>query len=319
MSTSDWLICILFFGFIGLVILFGVFTVIDHFAEGIKERKAEREHEAYCAKEEGRRRWEQQKDANGHRAALRKHQDVVKKFADLTSSCFAAWNQLSRIAKTIRGTRTPSFAASVKHDVLQILSVFSIANGTVSKDIGRLYQAILREWMSGRRDLEDCLEDINSFEGDGISLPGTLQVFEISDRSITNNLTSCVAEAYLSLVTAAAKCCDASFAVGAAKAEYIRLLEPYLAGRANDQGAPSEGGINDSCQECNEAYQLLELPFGVGKDAVSDAKKEMAKNFHPDAFGNRRGARVAEEQLKRVNAACDHLLECRLSHEQPVG
>jgi DnaJ-class molecular chaperone len=112
--------------------------------------------------------------------------------------------------------------------------------------------------------------------------------------------------------------------VAAVQAEYNSLFEPYLAGCEGDQATsqPDSDGLqvssdadDNACPGCADAYQLLELPFGAGKDAVSGARGELAQSFHPDVFGNRRGARVAEEQLKRINEACDHLLDCPLSRE----
>jgi DnaJ-class molecular chaperone len=130
------------------------------------------------------------------------------------------------------------------------------------------------------------------------------------------------------LVVAAAGCCGASFAVAAVQAEYNALFEPYLAGCEREQATSqphsnrpkvSSDAEDNPCPECADAYELLELPFGAGKDAVSSARRELAKSFHPDVFGNRRGARVAEEQLKRINEASDHLLECQKSNKQTIG
>ncbi len=73
------------------------------------------------------------------------------------------------------------------------------------------------------------------------------------------------------------------------------------------------------CRECSRAYQLIELPFGAGADEIKRAQRELAKSLHPDVWGQRHGAGFAEEQLKRINSACDHLAQCRWSQWQHSG
>lgn len=124
--------------------------------------------------------------------------------------------------------------------------------------------------------------------------------------------------------------------------EYLKLLNAYLDGdddvcedasddNVNDEQLDDDGedddefdpsgseddespiGSADLCLECSKAYRLLELPFGAEADEVKKAQRELAKSLHPDVWGQRRGAGFAEEQLKRINAACDHLTQCQAS------
>ena len=112
--------------------------------------------------------------------------------------------------------------------------------------------------------------------------------------------------------------------------EFLKLLTAYLDGDGCDRDHASDaqpdnemlGGNDQSCSECSTAYQLLELPFGAPNDQVRTAQRELAKSLHPDSWGPKRGARFAEEQLKQVNAACDHLATCRTAQraaENPKG
>jgi hypothetical protein len=304
------------------VLVAGVFRSID-------EHRKQRDEKACREKEKTRLENERQRLRKKHKkeqkVALCKHREVVESIADLKSSCLASWDQVTRMAETFNGgSSAQSFANAVKHDVLQILSAFSTANGDITKDLGRLYQAISSRWYSTRPTIAECVYEIGNFEREEICLPATVQILHIADRLISNGLAARAAAAYSSLVVAAGGCCGASFAVAAVQAKYNSLFKPYLAGCEGDRATSqpesdgrqvSSDADGNACRGCADAYQLLELPFGAEKHAVSGARRELAKSFHPDVFGNRRGARVAEEQLKRINEACDHLLECQLSRE----
>jgi hypothetical protein len=269
--------------------------------------------------EEEKRKKEEQKIKKAQREAVRKYKQLVRQFLVLESECTPFWDLATRLTAALKASSEfLSFREVVEKDLLHILKLISVANGSVTKPLGQLYQAISSGWGERQQSIQSCKSEIARFRRAAICLPATVELMHHCDLVFNTQLTSSVAEAHKSFVIAARECCEPSHAVEAVQLEYFRLLEPYLAGCEGGQRTPARD-TTGSCQECNEAYQLLELPFGAGKDAVSDAKREMAKNFHPDAFGNRRGVRVAEEQLKRVNAACDHLLECRLSSEQPVG
>jgi hypothetical protein len=305
-----------------------IWALVAGIFRSIAEHRKQRDEKARREKEETRLENERQRLRKKHKkeqkAALCKHREVVESIAHLKSSCLATWDQVTRTAEAFHGgSGAQSFANAVKHDVLQILSALSTANGDITKDLGRLYQAISRRWYSTRPTIAECVYEIGNFEREEICLPATVQILHIADRLISNGLAARAAAAYSSLVVAAAGCCGASFAVAAVQAEYNALFEPYLAGCEGDQATsqPGDGrkvssdADDNACPECANAYQLLELPFGAGTDAVSGARRELAKSFHPDVFGNRRGARFAEEQLKRINEACDHLLDCPLSRE----
>lgn len=298
-----------------------IWMLVAIFFRSIFERRKQREemvrHEEEQANvEREKRRLRREK----HKAALSKYQEVVKNIADLNSRCRESWDQVMRAAEALHGSSSArSFAGAVRHDVLRILSAFSVANGHVTKDLGRLYQAISCGLSSGRLTVKVCISEIDNFERGEICLPVTIQILQISDRLASNGLASCAAAAYSSLVIAAVGCCDPSFAVTTVQSTYASLFEQYLTGCKDDQAGfqsdrdgrqASSGSEHASCPICAEAYQLLELPLGAGPDAVGDARRAMAKSFHPDAFGNRRGARVAEQQLQRINEACDHLLAC---------
>ena len=99
---------------------------------------------------------------------------------------------------------------------------------------------------------------------------------------------------------------------------FLKLLTTSLDGKAEapntSDAQPGENGLGEqphSCSECLKAYQLLELPYGAPLDKVQQARRELATSLHPDKWLQKRGAHFAEEQLKRINSACDHVIECR--------
>jgi biotin carboxyl carrier protein len=113
-------------------------------------------------------------------------------------------------------------------------------------------------------------------------------------------------------------------AAGGIANEFLEQLKPYLGGENETHSAsdaqPGESRLGEgtySCPECSNAYQLLELPYGAPLDEVQRARRELAKSLHPDIWVQKRGAHLAQEQLKQVNVACDHLAECRLN--QPIA
>ncbi len=66
---------------------------------------------------------------------------------------------------------------------------------------------------------------------------------------------------------------------------------------------------------CVQAYGMRDLVFGAGADQVKQVHRELAKDLHPDTWAakSERGKGIAEEQLKGINAACDHLYPCRFA------
>jgi hypothetical protein len=243
------------------VLVAGLFRSID---EHRKQRAETACREAEEARLENERRRLRKKDEKERKEALCKHQEVVEKIEDLKSTCVASWDQVTRTAEALHGgSRALSLADALKHDVLQILSTFSTANGNVTKDLGRLYQAISRRWGSRRRTIGECIYEIENFEREEICLPATVRILQISDRLLSKGLSSRAVVAYHSLVIVAARCCDASFAVAAVQAEYDCLFEPYLAGCEGDQatsqpdcdGRQVSSDANDNaCPGCADAY-----------------------------------------------------------------
>lgn len=97
--------------------------------------------------------------------------------------------------------------------------------------------------------------------------------------------------------------------VPAFDAESVALLESYLdrrfpAWRQNAQGDPAAGqrrAASSGKMTAEEAYQILGLQPGAGRDDISRAHKSLMKKLHPDQGGSTYLA-------ARVNEAKDTLL-----------
>ena len=252
--------------------------------------------------------------------AVSKHKILVDEFSALVSACSRPWNQMRRTFDRLHRIRlNQSLAEVFKADALNMVMAFSSADDRLSRSLIDFYLALSRTW-SKRQTLESCIDELEFTDRAEIRVPWTIQVLEIGDRNIGTNHSKAWAAAFASLVASACSCCKESVAVSATRQKFESLLEPYL-----ERGGPSERNSSARgsekreqsvvegalCSECASAYALLELPYGSGQTQVAEARRELAKKFHPDVWGEQRGAQAAEEHLKRVNAACDHLIQCR--------
>jgi curved DNA-binding protein CbpA len=56
-------------------------------------------------------------------------------------------------------------------------------------------------------------------------------------------------------------------------------------------------------------YEVLEIKEGASKDDIKRAYKELVKKYHPDQYGNNPLRDLAEEKLREINEAYDHLMK----------
>ena len=97
-------------------------------------------------------------------------------------------------------------------------------------------------------------------------------------------------------------------------AELVAEIDQIMAtGRKADTSA--------SCEECKRCYALLGLNPEATHEEVRKKRRAFAEVLHPDQLGGKteNARRAAEEQLKRVNEACDHILRCRADHNSPAS
>ncbi len=253
-------------------------------------------------------------------AEASKHQPLFDRFSALISTCSPSWEQLRRTADALYGIRiNASLRDAFKADTLNVVRAFSAANGKLSRPLTQLFVAVSRIW-DQRQGIKSRIEEIDLTGGKEISLPATIHGLQKCDDVMGTNHCGEWASAFSALICSASSCCQESIAVSATKQRFHSMLEPYLeesepSGQAagSDDSGKTEEPLAESamCSECARAYELLELPYGSGRAQVAEARRELAKKFHPDVWGEQRGSRAAEEQLKRANAACDHLIRCQ--------
>jgi hypothetical protein len=259
---------------------------------------------------------EEHRDQTARERARRKHEGVIDEFTALKKDCGDKWTQVVRTASVLRGggKRAPDIQSAMHVDILELISGFSTAGGGCTDDLGRLYQAFATLWGDHGSDFYKYKLEVSDYERQGIVLPSTIEVLACADGLFGTKTAFRAGQCFRRLVDETALCCKQSLAVAAAKQRYEVLLAPYSTPGTREVpggAAPAESGR--SCATCKEAYELLELPPGADADAIASARRELVKSLHPDAWGQKRGSRFAEEQLKRINAAYDHLTTCQSS------
>ena len=274
--------------------------------------------------------------------------DLASEFGDFVRECGAQIWAMKTLAETLAGIAPPSDLVSPEQiicvDVLNICSALSRAGG-IPDGFAAVLCAIVAEVDPTRFNLEvmndPATESVvsdwlaNRLDG-GISKLAVVQFLAQHDKMNGGSLARRAASMYSLLVMQLFSFYLPSSldrpgvvtAVGQVANDYLKQLYVYLdpnetgdqSDRSNTENAGEHSNTSRKiCSECSDAYDLLELPFGAVPDEVKSAQRELAKNLHPDVWVNKRGAQGAEEQLKQINAACDHLLKCRWPTKQTDG
>ena len=141
-----------------------------------------------------------------------------------------------------------------------------------------------------------------------------------SDKQQGTTLSSKAASTYLSIVSAVSNHCEGSLAAQMVADAYITMLKPYIhegigdgyAGKSNASG--SHSNRKPVCGKCYKAFEHIGISLDASPDDVRQKRRAWAEVLHPDQLGSKSaGARkAAEEQLKTINSACDHILQCRV-------
>ena len=273
---------------------------------------------------------------------------LASEFGDFTRECGAQiWAMKSQVETTLTTEQSTGITCPedlICWDVLNICS--AIANASEPSDeVTAILGAILAK-VNPNKFKAEAMSDpategvlsrfLAEWVGQGVSIPIVVNIMVVHDRIHGGQGARRAASVYSLLVLQLFSSYMPSLldrpsvatAAGQVANEYLKLLKVYIersktgdhSTQSDTENACEHSNISrDACSECSDAYDLLELPFGASKEDVSDAKRELAKTLHPDVWLDRRGSRFAEERLKHVNAACDHLLECHFSGEQGYG
>jgi hypothetical protein len=273
---------------------------------------------------------------------------LASEFGDFSRECGAQiWAMKSQVETTLTTEQSTGITCPedlICWDVLNICS--AIANASEPSDevtaiLGAILAKVNPNKFKAEAMSDPAIEGVLSrflaeWVGQGVSTPIVVNIMVVHDRIHGGQGARRAASVYSLLVLQLFSSYMPSLldrpsvatAAGQVANEYLKLLKVYIersktgdhSTQSDTENACEHSNISrDTCSECSDAYDLLELPFGASKEDVSDAKRELAKTLHPDVWLDRRGSRFAEERLKHVNAACDHLLECHFSGEQGYG
>lgn len=261
---------------------------------------------------------------------LNENKELLDKVAELLDSCGAPVSEMLRATKAVSGedvVRPPELFLIV--DIMQIILRIGVASGPDMAAVARLFAGIqIRIEPSIRSDYgaNEALQKLREFDAkmdNSLKTPAMVPLLASYDKLQGTHLASKAAEIYLLIVEAASACCGSSVAVKMIADTYAELLKPFIVldkgGRNAGQARTNFSGSTDgraACANCVRSYRLLDLPMNSGHDEVKAKRRTFAEFLHPDQLGSKseQARHAAEEQLKNVNEACDHILRCRATN-----
>jgi len=247
------------------------------------------------------------------------NKELVNQAVELVSSAGSQAVEMMRAAKAIGG-RTVEVLTPERlffTGVLQILSVFSEANGGASNNFTTLIHGMLwRLEPTTRVRVNDCIGLIER-QHSAVSVPMMVLCLAMYDQTQGTKLSTLAATIYCSIVQTASHLCGNSVAASLVANKYIELLRPYIllapgnenATNSSSSGRASSGGEVGKCPDCAKCYSVLGLSGNATEEEIKQAYKDLAKVWHPDRFGenDERLRGKAEERLKEINGAYSHI------------
>lgn len=256
------------------------------------------------------------------------YRKVEQLFAALRSSS-GEWDEASRMRNALFGTSDDVTLGKVlRSDVVAIARSMASASGSTSDMLAFLVQRVCTRFDPNTEHecytIDSCSRGVSSNTNRPIGVPLTLEALRLSlrcsDVVCKSDLEPNVAAAFSLFVEEAAKCVPSSPAVTVAKNTYLSFIASLNSGQGSKSTASDS---NTNCKSCVRFFEVLDLPFGTGNDDVKARRRAFAEVLHPDQLGNKseRARHMAEEQLKKINEACDHILACKLprSMNQSAG
>ncbi len=296
---------------IAILVAFSSVVVLLVTRKYLKEQKLEREaNQRRMLREkevEDERRRIASRDKAEREATANEYKELADEFAVIVTLGTPVWSELNRAAKALHGEfASIPYLQVVEYNLLEIMKCMSVANDGVPDGLGRLHQAVFGRIDSGFNfSVAKCETAVERWEHSPVKLPVGLEEFQAVEGMNGGNLSSSTATAYLAFLDASAKYFRSTMAVETVKGKYIKLLKPFL---SNGQEA--------SCPNCSDFYGVLRLQPKATVEQIKSAYRDLVQIYHPDRFnGNDRLFRTAQEEMKKVNAAYEHIM----SHfEQPT-
>lgn len=278
-------------------------------------------------KEQVKKRQEERKLQAEYRRVQTDNKELLDKVAELILSCGPQAAEMMRAAKALHGLEIVQTERLVQMDISQILVRIAEASGLGVEAVTGLYFGIqIRIGQDGLRDytLLGARNDLRDVDTSGeLAKQSMVLLLAAYDQMQGTHLASIVAETYLSIVEAAIARCGTSLAVKMVADAYDASLRRYIVEKSraesNARASAASGGPADrraACEHCVKSYRILGLPLNSVPDAVKSKRRTFAEFLHPDQLGSKteQARHAAEEQLKNVNEACDHILRCRATN-----
>jgi hypothetical protein len=307
--------------------------IVGFFAIGIMQwaiRRAQRksaEHERSVREAESRRTQDDEerkrrRAENRERAKFRnENKEIFAGISELLSSCEAPATEMLRAVKAIEGGDIVEDPRRILiSDIARILVAFRDAGGSDHSYLEMLWSELIGRISPPTGD--EIQRPLFFIKNEGVKRLGMVSLLANYDRQQGTSLSSNAASTYLSIISAVSNHCEGSLAAKIVADAYVELLRPYIhksgrdgyAGRSTSSTG-SQSSRKSDCEECNKAFMLLDLSYGASDEAVKSKKRAFAELLHDDRLGamSDNARRIAQEQHKSVNEACDHILrDCKV-------
>lgn len=258
---------------------------------------------------------EREEEAAERAEIEREHKHTLDNVRDLISSCGKQFKEAILGAAALTGASLDiSTEKTVLNDVSQLFMWLRLANDEVPLGLWRLlYSVRLIVEPESESSMEDSFRTLAIGSVDsGVKLPTMVVVLNVYDQQARTHFASKVAAAYRSIALAAADLCNSRIAVQMVVDEYLKVLKPHILDGDAGSGSTSSGrrAWKAKCGTCVNAYRLLGLPYGASDEEVKSKKRGFAELLHDDRLRTMsdNARRIALEQHKSVNDACDHIL-----------
>lgn len=273
-------------------------------------------------------------ESNDHRGATdtqceeqarfeEEHSSVIAELKEMVSSCRQPLDDALRGASVLRGNSLVEADEAIMMDLWEFSRRLELADGDFLADApNRLLKALscvveprLRtasDWEALMLRLYPTLAAQDTASTLGI--PRVVSMLVLYDAHAGTHLASDAAATYRSLLFSMASLRRDSIAVKMVLEKYLRLLKPHISEQdADGTGFPSgRSSVRAGCAECVRYSAVLGLPVGASDSEVRQKRRAWAEVLHPDQLGSKSetARNAAEEQLKNINEACEHVLTC---------
>jgi len=276
---------------------------------------------------------ERNEQATAQTAFEGEHRDTIETMKEFVSLCRQPLEESLRGRSVLSGDTLVNADEAILMDIWQIWRRLEMADGNFCVDgPQRLLKALCcvveprfitaSDWEMLLCDLYPTLAAQDT--ASPLGLPGAVSMLTLYDVRAGTQHASKAAATYRTVLTSIAALRNNSFALKMVIDEYLKVLKPYL-NDGNAGSASQSYGVDarkSTCEECANAYRLLDLQLGASDGEVKAKKHAFAELFHADRLAamSESARRIAQEQHASVNGACDHILrDCRVRERTDSG